>query len=482
MKKKVWRWIFTLIPLAIGTAGFLIAGEKVWNAAFYTVTMYVLNYGEAPANWLVEAARWTAPVVTAGWFVFFLTSVWEWGKCRYKYLRYDDSVAVYGPEDEQEKLLRGLGKKGVCGSDRLVPAHRYIFLNDESESLAFCEKHKEELKGRTLCIRSSMLPSQTPVDANIRLYSPEEIAARRFWKTHCIFESAKEHGYPLDIAVIGFGRLGEELLYWGLQENVFSANQEIRYHVYGDCGDFLAVHEQIREIRDPVIHHTDPWRSSAADLRQASMVIVLEQEDQLRLLRDLNALLQGIQVFVFSAQGGLESFEQKAFGFTFFNWKEEASVIGNILEDDTYSQAKDLNRRYASIQRGCKDEDLDREKLWQELPAFSRMSNVSAADYHEIRKVMAKALGIDMERLSKENMEFLAELEHERWCRFHYLNNWKYGVPENGTSKDPEKRIHQYLVPYQELDDPVKELDRSNIDVLRRLDRDSRQAGEQTRR
>ena len=38
---------FTLIPLVIGTAGFLIAGEKVWNAAFYTVTMYVLNYGSA---------------------------------------------------------------------------------------------------------------------------------------------------------------------------------------------------------------------------------------------------------------------------------------------------------------------------------------------------------------------------------------------------------------------------------------------------
>ena len=468
MKKKVWRWVFTLIPLVIGITGFLIAKENFWNGAFNTVTMYVLNYGEEPANVIIGIARWTAPAVTAGWVVFFLTSVWEWGKCRYRYLRYD-SIAVYGPADEQDTLLRRLGKRGIAGKERLVKAHRYIFLNDEKESLAFCEKHRDELRNRKLYIRSNMLPSQTPVDANVRLYSPEEIAARKFWKKHCIFRLAREHDYQPDIAVLGFGRLGEELLYWGLQENIFSAGQQIRYHIYGDCESFLAVHEQIGQISDRVIHHPEPWRSSAEQLRQASMIIVLEQEDQMGVLRDLKTMLWNTPVTVFNAQSELEPFEERAFGYTFFNWKEEASVISSILEDDTYYLAKSINLRYEHQHNGFEETDENREWLWQKLDAFLRMSNVSTADYHEIRKMMAGELGIDLNRLSKDQMEFLAELEHIRWCRFHYLNNWRCGEPENGNRRDANLRIHRYLAPYQDLTDDVKDMDRQDVELCRQF-------------
>ena len=63
-------------------------------------------------------------------------------------------------------------------------------------------------------------------------------------------------------------------------------------------------------------------------------------------------------------------------------------------------------------------------------------------------------------------MEKLAELEHIRWCRYHYLNNWHYGIPENGKTKDLEKRIHCDLVPYSDLNEEAKERDRDNIRTL----------------
>ena len=49
----------------------------------------------------------------------------------------------------------------------------------------------------------------------------------------------------------------------------------------------------------------------------------------------------------------------------------------------------------------------------------------------------------------------LAELEHIRWCRFHFLNYYVYGVPDNGKNKDDMKRIHEDLTGFGEL--PSKE-------------------------
>ena len=75
--------------------------------------------------------------------------------------------------------------------------------------------------------------------------------------------------------------------------------------------------------------------------------------------------------------------------------------------------------------------------------------------------------------LTEEKLEWLAELEHIRWCRYHWLNNWVCGQPENGKNKDMQKRIHKCLVPYAELDETDREKDRENIRILMKLDRDN---------
>ena len=60
----------------------------------------------------------------------------------------------------------------------------------------------------------------------------------------------------------------------------------------------------------------------------------------------------------------------------------------------------------------------------------------------------------------------LAELEHIRWNRYHYINNWRYGIPQNGKNKDSIKKIHKDLVPFSELTEAEKEKDVENIRVL----------------
>jgi hypothetical protein len=56
------------------------------------------------------------------------------------------------------------------------------------------------------------------------------------------------------------------------------------------------------------------------------------------------------------------------------------------------------------------------------------------------------------------SMETLAELEHIRWCRYHYIHNWKYG-----PATDSSKRIHNCLIPFSELSEEEKAKDAEAI-------------------
>ncbi|WP_295213325.1 RyR domain-containing protein [Ruminococcus sp.] len=100
--------------------------------------------------------------------------------------------------------------------------------------------------------------------------------------------------------------------------------------------------------------------------------------------------------------------------------------------------AKKLNEEYAANYGG--------KGTWEELSGFLKNSNISSADFNEVIAELS-------DRSETEN---LAELEHIRWCRFHYLNYWKQGVPDNGKVKDIKNRIHKNLIPYAELSEDDK--------------------------
>jgi hypothetical protein len=63
---------------------------------------------------------------------------------------------------------------------------------------------------------------------------------------------------------------------------------------------------------------------------------------------------------------------------------------------------------------------------------------------------------------SAAEIERMAELEHERWLAERLFEGWTYAP----APKDPERRTHPDLIPYDQLADEVKELDRI---VVRRL-------------
>lgn len=467
-KSAAIKLLLILLPFLLGAFGFIvIAGEPVLDSLFACVMMYVLNYGDTPANVWIELARWTAPLATAGGVVLLLS---RFQKRILSVLRFylSDSVAVYGDENETRLILSQLGHRGMDGEKDFIPAKKYLLLNKESDNFAFYSAHSTALSKSQVYLRCESGRGQSSSDANLHLFCSEETAARIFWKQHDIYELFRSNGPHLRIVFIGFGRLGEELLYWGLQNNIFDPKQKIEYHIFGDCSAFTSMHRGLSLISDPVIRHTRPWYEETASLEQADAVIVLKQEEQFQLVRELLSVIPQKTFCVFSAAGSLLKLLDESERLQLFDWNRISLNVDFIMDDVLLERAKRINLRYSHLYSGIPENERTCEEQWKQLNAFTRYSNISSADYHEIRLKMLTHMNLSPtgEGISPRQLELLSELEHIRWCRYHWLNHWQYGIPANGKAKDASLRIHSDLIPYDRLTEEEKEKDRENIRVL----------------
>lgn len=460
--------IVLLLPLVVGVYGFVVlAGEPFLDAVFNCVIMYVMNYGDTPPNILVEIARWTAPLATASSVVLAVSSLQKWLVSRWKYLR-GDSVAVYGSEKEKKTVLAQLGRRGINGQDGFVKAERYILMDGESENFAFYQTHAEQLQRHRVYLKCESLPAQSISEPNLKLFCPEEIAARLFWRQRDVYSVWKNSSGEIKIVFLGFGRLGEELLCRGLQNNLFGPKQRLEYHIFGDCTTFLSTHTSLKEISDPVVQHKEPWYDSLTLLEQADLLLVVQQREQPALLQALLSVTLLREIDVFSSEEPALALLAQQERLRFFPWQTQAVDLNLLFEDTLYRRAKRINLRYCHLYQGIEETRENMETEWYKLDSFTRYSNISSADYHEQRLKLMEVQGIpdQADAISPESMEVLAELEHIRWCRYHYLNNWRYGQPENEKVKDPARRLHSLLIPYSELSEAEKEKDRENIRVL----------------
>lgn len=464
--KKMLRYLLFLLPLALATLGLVYAGESPLDAMFSGVIMYALNYGDSPPNVVVQMARWTAPLATATGVALAFAPVVRLLRARFFY-RTGDSVAVYGDEEIYEQLKKAPGIRAVRGEDTLLPAHRYVLFAEEQENLRFFLTHRPALEKREVYLRCSSLRSQELSGGRLHLYSMEEVGARLFWKQAGLLQQFGREGRELHIALVGFGRLGEQLLLWGLQNNIFSPDQRITYDIFGADEGFLQLHHELSSVRDPVRFHGD-WCRELALLQQADRVLVVEQENQLLLIEELLFALNATVLDVLAAEPEQLRLLEAQERLRCFSWKEQALLPENLFDERTLNRAKAINLRYAHLYSGVEETAENAEAEWMKLNSFTRYSNISAADYHEIRLQMLsdRGLGADPAALDPQTMELLAQLEHLRWERFHYLNNWRRGDRVNGKAKDALHRTHSDLVPYESLSESEKEKDRENIRTL----------------
>lgn len=106
---------------------------------------------------------------------------------------------------------------------------------------------------------------------------------------------------------------------------------------------------------------------------------------------------------------------------------------------------------------------------WESLPDTLKYSNIRQA--HSIGDKLSKigccictAGKEPIYQLTSDEIELLAEYEHEQWVEERTRNGWKYG-----EEKNTDQKLSPYLLPYQSLTEEIKDLDRDTIRNLEPL-------------
>jgi voltage-gated potassium channel Kch len=163
-----------------------------------------------------------------------------------------------------------------------------------------------------------------------------------------------------------------------------------------------------------------------------------------------------------------------ASGVEVFDLLRESCNAGAVLRAELDKMAQAIHEHFLSLAAEHPGR-MDASTLpWERLPSRLWDSNRQQADHIPVK---LRAIGCAIEPLSggtdatfefhEGEVEILSKMEHARWLASMYLEDYSYG-PE----RDDVLRTHPFIVPWSDLDDKVRENDRSAVrgipDVLKR--------------
>lgn len=126
--------------------------------------------------------------------------------------------------------------------------------------------------------------------------------------------------------------------------------------------------------------------------------------------------------------------------------------------------AKEIHEDYCNKQVERKGADADITE-WSQLTDSLKYSNIRQAMgiVHKLELIGCYLSedgypGDEIKEFETSTIEFLAQKEHDDWVEERRKNGWSYG-----EVKDVERKYSPYMIPYGQLTEDVKELDRDTI-------------------
>lgn len=287
--------------------------------------------------------------------------------------------------------------------------------------------------------------------SQVHLFDRYDCCARLYWRRKPIRREESK------IVLIGSGKYGAALVERALLNNILSMEQHIEYHVFGDWDTFRWNHCELEKMvnvnapgekNDTLYFHDEKWSGCRELIESADRVIVCGDKDE----ENLEILSQLRRYYNIHGEVHVRALQKLDMVYTYGTEEEQCSpelVMGTKLN----KIAMLMNEIYCRTVGG-------NAQNWRDLSEFAKQSNIAAAEHllvkvqillgDEVRgkitkKSYAEAYAKYVESKGEKAVLY-RKLEHERWARFHVLNNWKYGPVRNNAEK-----IHPLLVPFEEL-------------------------------
>lgn len=516
--KWQFRLLLVAVPCVLGVWGFYAyytVPEKTavcpWFSALYsTVRLFGMSFDgsknpDLPQKYVIilEIARFLAPLFT-GTALYKLIKPYLLEMKTKARARRTNAVAVHGCPDVTAALKANLKSYAVIGPDagneRFSAKKQIIAFDDDRQSLRFLNENESRLLGKKADDRITYICLHSPKyrltnSSKIRVSCLSVNCARLFWEKYYLKRfggklSAQNPENPdperTKVVLIGFGVYGEALLTQSLLVNVFlKGTPGVEYHVFGDGSSFCQRYPKLGRILSSdstartgdtlTFHGKDEILSSASVYEGAERIIIADDDDTVNyaVFSDLCHLLvlpppvyirlktETVTDNLFKAGDGNDAGGPLCqVGYTVFGTNDELYSEDAIISKKLRGFARELNEYYRK-----RSGDGDG---WNELGTVRQRANISAADHSsvKVRQLLKTDCPFDKNSLVQYQEEFgkhrddsawlepYQELEHERWCRFYYMEGWDYSA-----DRDDQNRKHDCLTDYGNLGEDVKAYD-----------------------
>jgi hypothetical protein len=331
--------------------------------------------------------------------------------------------------------------------------NQIIMFDTDMGNFSFYSKHEKELTGKNIymCLHETD-PALLKSNLNVHFFHINDAIARLLWKDMDICQTRDKDKKFADykIAIWGFEDLGRHILEKALQLHLYSKEQKITYYVVGEHERYMNSHRTLDLMNRDEIKYFNEDQTEVWDLLHEMDIVIITTKTDIDLMQTV-LYNSKCPIYYYSPDSDDMGKIADTARLIPYGQNEKLFTENHMIGDELYQRAKELHEKYI-------EENNEQPVKWEELHGFTRESNISAADYGEI----VGKLCSDENDIPEERREELAQLEHIRWCRFHFLHYWKRGAKADGY-KDADNRLHPCLVPYDELTDNYKKNDRINV-------------------
>ncbi|MDO5328984.1 MAG: hypothetical protein Q4E88_02630 [Coriobacteriia bacterium] len=512
--------IFCWVPLLLGTVGYMIEGNDFLHSLYSTICLYFMNPINSDENLLIILTKFLT-VIVAGNIILTILFAALSVTSHFITNRFKDSTAIYTDNEFGSIILDKFkhsyivkiddtSKKPHRFSSKGAKRHIFVFDNDNKCINEF-KRYESYLTDKNVYlllnnVDSFLIHSQTESsikrNCKLQVVNFQELLARDFWCTRIkeIFEDRNKNFKKLgdenkkyNIAICGYGSIGNAILRYAILNNLYDVNQNFVYHVWG-CSLYKKkfiynVFNKSKDIgsKDEAFVYDDDYLECVDKLMDMDIVICTEEQNSLELVKRMLFLRKQNKlprIYYYSKSDN--SFSDIYVDENIKPFGRPDSILNEhtVIDDSLYKCAKYISYDYHSyhewetkkkesnrdmppyqkyIENMINENNLDKHIIdhWEGVGeedkkdrAFSQGSDIARADHLLIEKTIRNKKNIidDMDNPSNATKELWA-LEHIRWCRYLILNGYTYG------EKDPANKTHNCLIEFSKLSKNYQRLD-----------------------